>query len=110
MEAEYMAITHVIQEGLWLKLLFTALHIDIPLPLLIHMDNTGTISLLTEARNHIHSKHIDAHYHLIHKHVEKGTFLLWWLPSRKNTADILTKALIWPLFESHLPNLHLVSR
>lgn len=59
MEAEYMAVTHVIQEGLWIKSLTVSLHIHLPFPIVIRMDNTGAISLSTEARNHICSKHID---------------------------------------------------
>lgn len=109
-EAEYMAATHVIQEGLWIKSLLVALHVNIPFPIIIHMDNTGAISLSAEARNHIRSKHIDVRYHFIREHVERGTFLLTWVPSHKNTADILTKALPRPLFEKHMPGLQLVSR
>lgn len=109
-EAEYMAVTHVIQEGLWIKSLIVSLHIPLPFPIMIYMDNTGAISLSTEARNHICSKHIDVRYHFIREHIERGTFLLKWLPSHKNTADIFTKALPRPLFEKHLPGLQLVSR
>jgi hypothetical protein len=109
-EAEYMAVTHAIQEGLWVKSLLLELHVPLLFPLTIHMDNTGAIALSTEARNHIRSKHIDVRYHFIREHIKKGTFLLAWLPSHRNTADILTKALPRPLFEKHLPGLHLVAR
>lgn len=109
-EAEYMVVTHILQEGLWLKSLLTQLHITLPLPILVYMDNTGAISLSTEARNHIWSKHIDVRYLFIREHIEQGTFLLKWLPSHMNTADIFTKALVRPLFEKHLPSLQLVSR
>lgn len=90
MEAEYMVVTHVIQEGLWLKSLLVQLHVPFNLPIIIHMDNTGAISLSKEARNHIRSKHIDVHYHFIRIHIEKNTFLPKWLPSHMNMADILT--------------------
>lgn len=109
-EAEYMAVTHVIQEGLWIKSLIISLHIHLPFPIMIYMDNTGAISLSTKACNHIRSKHIDVRYHFIREHIERGTFLLKWLPSHRNTADIFTKALPRPLFEKHLPGLQLVSR
>jgi hypothetical protein len=109
-EAEYMAITHVIQEGLWLKSLFVALHLPLTMPLVIHMDNTGAIALSKEARNHIRSKHIDVRYHFIRGHVSQGTFVPTWLPSHANIADIFTKALTHPLFLKHLAGLCLVSR
>jgi hypothetical protein len=44
-EAEYMAVTHVMWEGLWIKSLIVLLHIHLPFPIIIHMENTGTISL-----------------------------------------------------------------
>jgi hypothetical protein len=108
-KAEYMAVTHVIQEGLWLKSLLVQLHVPLAFPILIYMDNTGAISLSTEARNHIHSKHIDICYLFIREHIKEGTFLLKWVPSHMNTADIFTKALAQPLFEKHLPGLRLAS-
>jgi hypothetical protein len=37
------------------------------LPLKLYADNTGAITLLTEAANHIHTKYIDLHYHFICK-------------------------------------------
>jgi hypothetical protein len=108
-EAEYMAITHAIQKGLWLCSMFNELHIPLSLPVIIHIDNTGTITLLKEAKNHIRSKHIDVHYHFIRGHIERGTFLPEWLPSHRNMADILTKALPRPLFLKYIAGLQLVS-
>jgi hypothetical protein len=92
-EAEYMAVTHVIQEGLWLRSLFNELRLVLAVPIVIYIDNTGAISLSKEAKNHIHSKHIDVRYHFIRGHIERGTFLPEWLPTHSNTADIFTKAL-----------------
>lgn len=89
-EAEYMAITHALQEGIWLKSLFAALHVPLGLPITLYVDNTGAILLSKEPKNHGHSKHIDIQYHFIHKYIENGVFLPSWLPSHRNVADILT--------------------
>jgi hypothetical protein len=109
-KAKYMAITHIIQEGLWLKLLFKELHLPVLLPIMIYMDNTGAISLSKEAKHHARSKHINVQYHFICEHIESNTFLPKWLPSHNNTADILMKALAHPLFLKHVNGLQLVSR
>jgi hypothetical protein len=109
-EAEYMAVTHAIQEGIWLKSLFTALHVPTPLPIVLYVDNTGAIALSKEARFHIRSKHIDIRYYFIREYIENGVFLPNWLPSHKNVSDILTKALPRPLFVKHVEGLQLVSR
>jgi hypothetical protein len=79
-------------------------------PIVIYMDNTGAISLSVEAKNHIRSKHIDIRYHFIREYVDKGIFLLKWLPLHRNIADIFTKPLARPLFLKHVSSLSLVSR
>lgn len=105
-----MAMTHVIQEGLWLQSLFNELHLPVTLPITIYMDNTGAISLSKEAKHHARSKHIDVRYHFIREHIANGTFVPKWIPSHNNTADILTKALARPLFLKHSTGLGLVSK
>lgn len=64
-EAKYIAATHVMQEGLWLHSLFTELRIPFDTPVPIHLDNLGAIALLSTAKFHQYTKHIDLHYHFI---------------------------------------------
>lgn len=109
-EAEYMAITHALQEGIWLKSLFTALHVSLRLPIILYVDNTEAISLSKEPKNHGHFKHIDIRYHFIREYIENGVVLPNWFSSHRNIADILTKALPRPLFLKHATGLQLVSR
>ena len=101
-EAEYMAATHVIQEGLWLHSLFTELSIPFISPIKVYLDNTGAIALSTAAKFHQRSKHIDLQYHFIHEHVGSNIFQLIWVPLHKNIADILTKPLPCPTFHKFL--------
>ena len=54
-----MAATHIIQEGLWLRSLFTELTIPFTSPIKVYLDNTGAIALSTAAKFHQRSKHID---------------------------------------------------
>ena len=58
-EAEYMAVTHVIQEGLWLKSRFAELLLPSQVPIKVFLDNTGAIVLSMVAKFHQHTKHID---------------------------------------------------
>ena len=108
-EAEYMAVTHVIQEGLWLKSLFTELSLPFQIPIKVFLDNTGAIALSTAAKFHQRTKHIDIQYHFIWEHVDIGTFRLIWLPTYKNIADILTKPLPRPVFSKLSAALGLVA-
>ena len=99
-EAEYIALTNVIQEGLWLHFLLAELNIPFTSPVFVYLDNSGAITLLTTAKFHQHTKHIDIQYHFIHFHINNGSFLLIWVSSHCNIADILTKALPYPAFET----------
>jgi hypothetical protein len=108
-EAEYMALTAAIQDGLWLQSSFACITIPLLLPLHLFADNASTIALSQEAANHIRTKHIDLQYHFIRCHIEEGTFLPVWLSTYKNTADIFTKPLPRPIFVQHRASLSLMS-
>jgi hypothetical protein len=108
-EAEYMALTATIQDGLWLKSFFGCVGIPLALPLQLFADNAGAIALSKEAANHIRTKHIDLRYHFIRRHIEEGTFEPVWLSTHKNVADIFTKSLPRPLFTHHRNGLSLIS-
>lgn len=108
-EAEYMALTSAIQDGLWLQSFFTCLSIPLSLPMQLFADNAGAIALSKEAANHIRTKHIDLRYHFIRRHIECNTFLPIWISTHKNTADIFTKVLPRPAFIHHRSGLSLVS-
>jgi hypothetical protein len=109
-EAEYMATTHVIQEGLWLRSLLTELSVPFSIPVPMYLDNSGAIALSSAAKFHQHSKHINIRYHFIHEHVDNAIFSLVWLPSHRNITDILTKALAKPAFEGFRCALGLVAQ
>jgi len=109
-EAEYMAIAAAFQEGLWLHSFFELLDIPVSTPIRLYVNNAGAVTLSKEASTNNHTKHIDIHFHFCCNHIESGTFSTEWLSSSKNTADILTKALLRPLFQHHVHGLSLVSR
>lgn len=88
-----MAAIHIAQEGLWLCSLFTELHLSFPPSILVYLDNSGAITLLTVAKFSQCSKHINIYPHFIHKHVDNGSFTLIWILSHHNITNIFTKAL-----------------
>jgi hypothetical protein len=106
-EAEYMALTGAMQDGLWLQSFFTCIGIPLALPLRLFADNAGAIALSKEVANHIRTKHIDLRYHFIRRHIEEGTFLPIWLSTHKNIADIFTKTLPHQIFIVHRNGLSL---
>ena len=71
-EAEYIMQTHVAKEVLWLCSFLWELCSAPDDPLILNCDNQGAITLTKDNKFHAHTKHIDVHYHFIHKVVEDG--------------------------------------
>ena len=59
----------------------------------LYADNQGAIALAKNPVHHQRTKHIDIRYHYIREHVRSGEIKLIYVPSKKNMADMFTKAL-----------------
>ena len=68
-EAEYVALTHVAKEGLWLQTFLGEICGTSYGPMLIHYDNQGAIALSKDNKFRPRMKHIDIPYHFIHENV-----------------------------------------
>ena len=93
-EAEYVAITHAMQEGIFLQQLLCDMGVfqELDKVVLLHVDNMGAIDLCKNPVHHQRSKHIDIKYHFILSKICDGSFVLEYVPSKENIADIFTKA------------------
>ena len=109
-EAEYVALTRAVQEGIWIRNSLLAMNLPCPSSLSISTDNLAAKSLAENDSIHGRAKHIDIRYHFIRSHVESGLFLISHVSGLSNSADLLTKPLSRPVFLSHVSRLGLVSR
>jgi hypothetical protein len=107
-KAEYMAITGIMQEGLWIRMLLTSLGSAPPLPINLLDDNQGALDIANAESTSSHSKHIDIKYHFIHEHIEAGIFWTSWVSTKEMMADIFMKPLQPALHEYHVRVLGLV--
>ena len=97
-EAEYMSISLVSQECVYLLSLVKSLGLDLDGPILLQGDNHGAIKLSQNPITHSRSKHIDIRHHFVRDLVEREVIQLQYIPTDQNIADILTKALGRPKF------------
>ena len=107
-ESEYYAMTHMMKEGLWLRLFPKLHHLPVPHPFPLLCDNQSTLALVQSKSVSSYSKHINVRYHFIREHVSDGTFTTTWIPTEDMTADILMKPLPYPAFSKHCLSLGLV--
>jgi hypothetical protein len=91
-EAEYMAISLATQEAVWLRLVLEELGFAQGEATRLLVDNQGAIALARNSVHHQRTKHIDIRHHYVREQTEEGTVELSWISTKKNVADLLTKA------------------
>jgi hypothetical protein len=96
-EAEYVALAMTATELLWLKNLLADLGIDCKEPIKIYEDNQSTIQLL-QRWEHKRLKHVDIKYNFIRDLKENNVIDVIYLNTKKQIADIMTKALPYEQF------------
>lgn len=92
MELELVAGSFASTKGIWLlRLVEDFQHNFCPIP--IYINNYSALTFNTSNVNHSRTKHIDIHYHYMHKQVTLGNIALHHIPGIENPVDIFTKAL-----------------
>jgi hypothetical protein len=92
--SEYAALALGAKEAQWFVYLFHQLEPDVkhtPVPL--YVDNSGVISMVFNPVDHQANKHVRINCHYGRELTEEGTIVPQRVPSEKNLADLLTKAL-----------------
>ncbi|CAN1152027.1 Retrovirus-related Pol polyprotein from transposon TNT 1-94, partial [Linum perenne] len=98
-EAEYRAVAHGIQEGVWLRRVLEELKVKNTEPIQMLCDSQAAISIVRNPVQHDRMKHVEIDRHFITQHVTEGVVKLDYVASRNQTADVLTKALARDLFD-----------
>ncbi|GFH18455.1 reverse transcriptase Ty1/copia-type domain-containing protein [Haematococcus lacustris] len=91
-EAEYMAASSAVKEGLWLRKLMQ----DLQLPgdcTSIMCDNQAALQLLHNPIASARAKHINVHHHFARERVARGEVSFSYCSTASMVADIMTKPL-----------------
>lgn len=97
-EAEYMAITDVMKEAIWLRNMYEDLTQDAQ-KLKILCDSQSAIYLTKDDMFHERIKQIDVRYHKVREIIAEGNIIVAKVNTKYNAADILTKVLPSSRFE-----------
>ena len=90
-EAEYMAISEVAMEILYIAGILKFLGVKIKYPIEVNVDNIGAVYLAKNATTGNRTKHIDTRYHFVREYIEDGIVKVIFVRSENNDADIFTK-------------------
>jgi len=100
-EAEYMAVSEVTMELLFIHGVMKFLGMEQKLPMIVNVDNVGAIYLAQSATTSNRTKHIDVRYHFVREFIEDGIVKIIFVRSEENDADIFTKNLGGELYGMH---------
>jgi hypothetical protein len=99
-EAEYMAMSIVLKDVLWLRRILRFIsdrrrtH-----PYRIYVDNQGAIALSRNPDFHRKSKHIDTKFHRVREEQEREKICITYIETSRQAADPLTKPLNGPAMD-----------
>jgi hypothetical protein len=71
-EVEYIALTAVMREILYLQALIVELYEPVIPPIPVYCDNQGAVALTSNNKFHARTKHIDLRYHYVWSLVQSG--------------------------------------
>ena len=63
------------------------------MPMKVYCDNKAAINISHNPVHHVRTKHVEVNKHFIKENVEDGTICMVYVPTNKQVADVLTKAL-----------------
>ena len=100
-EAEYVAVSEVCTEILFIKTITDFLGLNLSLPITVMCDNVGAIFIANNPKNNGRTKHISVKYHFIREYVVDGTVQINFVRSEENLADPFTKNVGRDSYEKH---------
>ena len=97
-EAEYVAASSAVCQGIWLRNVLKYLGFQQENPTEVYIDNRSAIALAKNPVYHDRSKHIDTRFHFIREHVKNQEVELVSCRTYDQIADIFTKPLKHDVF------------
>ena len=97
-ESEYMALTEVTKDIMWVHGVLEFLGVTINMPTIVYEDNQAAIKLSQNPVNHQRMKHVHTKFHFTRNKVKEGIISLTYVPTDEMVADTLTKSLAAPSF------------
>ena len=99
-EAEYMGISEVAKEVMWLRILLKEMNMNVETPSIIYVDNQASIRISENDADHDRTKHIDIRHYFIRDLINNNEIKLQWISTHDQLADIFTKSLGKNIFKT----------
>lgn len=109
-ESEYKALTLACKEAVWCRRCLDDLGKQQQEPTVIYCDNSGATALTNNPVFHARTKHIAVHHHFIRDMVAENQVRVYYISTKRNLADVLTKGLPSEVLKSHCGSMGLNSQ
>ena len=91
-EAEYVALADTVSELMWMLMALKELGVTVDGDVSVFIDNQAAQAMATNPVNHERTKHIDIAYHFVREVVQAGVVKLFYISTKNNISDLLTKS------------------
>ena len=95
-ESEYISLAHAAQQAQWMYSWCKEIRFPQKEPTLLKGDNTGSIHLSKNTKDHYKVKHIDVRHHFLHELVAENKVDIEQVPGNDNPANLFMKPLLGP--------------
>ena len=102
-EAEGAAGVMVAQDMLYVYRLLLSIGLKVKIPMILEMDNKGAVDLANNWSVGGRTRHVDVRNHFLRDLKDEGLLVVKHVPGVENDADIFTKNVTGPIFQTHLP-------
>jgi hypothetical protein len=102
-EAEGAAGVMTAQDMLYVYRLLLSIGLKVKLPMILEMDNKGAVDLANNWSVGGRTRHVDVRNHFLRDLKDEGLLVVKHVPGVENDADIFTKNVTGPIFQTHLP-------
>ena len=102
-EAEYYALSEAAKEIKFLIQVMQSLDMEVKLPIVVRVDNVGTIFMAENNTATSRTRHIDARRHFVREFIVDGIMKIIFVRSEFNLSDGLTKNITQEIYNRHTP-------
>jgi len=100
-EAELYALVSCVQDMFYVKQLLESMGLTVKTPIIIRVDNKGTVDLANGWLTGGNLKHVEVRQFFIRDLREEGVLRVEWIPGAENESDIFTKNTTSQVFQKH---------
>jgi hypothetical protein len=91
-EAEYVSLADTVSELLWVLMAMKELGVTVEGDVSVFIDNQAAQAMAANPVNHERTKHIDVAYHFVREVIQAGVIKLFYINTKNNISDLLTKS------------------